>query len=77
METEGESKPDSGSRQPAEHVKKQEQPQTHEDRKAQKLAERIEKKGRKQRKNRSAKIPAKPGGNRTLQANAGARAHEP
>jgi hypothetical protein len=44
METERESKSDSGSRQAAEHVKKQEQPQTHEDREAQKPVERIEKK---------------------------------
>jgi hypothetical protein len=44
MQTQGESKPDSGSRQAAEHVKKQEQPQTHEDGEAQKLVERIEKK---------------------------------
>ena len=37
-------KPNSDSRQAGEHVKKQEQPQTHEDREAQKLVERIEKK---------------------------------
>jgi hypothetical protein len=36
-------KPDSDSRQAAEHVKKQEQPQTHEDGKAQKLVNRTEK----------------------------------
>jgi hypothetical protein len=37
-------KPDSASRQAAEHVKKQEQPQTHKDGEAQKLVDRIEKK---------------------------------
>jgi hypothetical protein len=37
-------KPDSDSRQAAEHVKKQEQPQTHKDGEAQKLVDRIEKK---------------------------------
>jgi hypothetical protein len=46
MQTQSESKPDSGSRQAAEQVKKQEQPQTHEDREAQKLVERIEKKAK-------------------------------
>jgi hypothetical protein len=37
-------KPDSDSRQAAEHVKKQEQSQTHEDGEAQTLVDRIEKK---------------------------------
>ena len=53
MQTQGESKPDSGSRQAAEHVKKQEQPQTHEDGEAQKLVERIEKKVSDQKPNRA------------------------
>jgi hypothetical protein len=57
MQTQGESKPDSGSRQATEHVNKQEQPQTHEDREAQKLVERIQKKASTQRKNRSARTP--------------------
>ncbi len=60
MQTPGESKPDSGSGQAAEHVKKQEQPQTHEDLEAQKLVERIEKKVSAQRKTGSVKTPAKP-----------------
>jgi hypothetical protein len=42
-------KPDSGSRQAPEHVKKQEQPQTHEDGEAQTLVDRIEKKVDEQR----------------------------
>jgi hypothetical protein len=37
-------KPDSDSHPAAEHVKKQEQPQTHEDSEARKLVDRIEKK---------------------------------
>jgi hypothetical protein len=44
MPKQGESKPDSDSRQAAEHVKKQEQPQTHQDGETQKLVDRIEKK---------------------------------
>ena len=46
-------KPDSDSRQVAEHVKKQEQPQTHEDGEAQKLVDRIEKKVSDQKVNRA------------------------
>ena len=53
-------KPDSDSRQAAEHVKKQEQSQTHEDGEAQTLVDRIEKKVDDQRENRSAKTWAKP-----------------
>ena len=60
MQTQGKSKPDSGSGQAAEHVKKQEQPQTHEGREAQKLVERIEKKAGARRESRSAKTPSKP-----------------
>ena len=44
MEMEGESKPDSDSRQAVEHVKKQEHPQTHEEREVKTLVDRIEKK---------------------------------
>ena len=44
MEMGGESKPDSDSRQAAEHVKKQEHPQTHEEREVKTLVDRIEKK---------------------------------
>jgi len=44
MLMQGESKLDSGLRQAAEHVKQQEQTQTHENGEAQKLVDRIEKK---------------------------------
>jgi hypothetical protein len=46
-------KPDSDSRQAAEHAKKQEPPQTHEDGEAQKLVDRIEKKVSDQKANRA------------------------
>ena len=46
-------KPDSDSRQAAEHVKKQEQPQTYEGGEAQKLVDRIEKKVSDQKANRA------------------------
>ena len=44
MPTQGESKPDPGTRRAAEHLKKQEHPQTHEEREVKTLVDRIEKK---------------------------------
>jgi len=44
MPTQGESKPDPGTGRAAEHVKKQEHPQTHEEREVKTLVDRIEKK---------------------------------